>query len=112
MSSIRKDWDVIENDIICILGWFEKKCARGEPLSVLQCSNDTGVSRTTVRDYIDAYNKYKTGEYDTWWMETVGMKYHYDVKYIGRPDCKIWVTKIKLKEDDPEDLIVSGEDYQ
>ena len=73
--------------------WFEKRCSQGRRLSVLKCSHDTGIPRSTIREYIDAHDKYIKGEYDNWWLEMVGEAYGYNVTWIGRPHEKIWVTK-------------------
>jgi hypothetical protein len=97
MLSIKRDWELIENDLLCILEWYADKCAKGIRTSPYYCSKDTNIPRRTIRTYINAFKKYKKGEYESWWLDCIAEKYGYEIYYLEDKKESLWVYKIKDK---------------
>jgi len=58
-----------------------------------KCSEDTGVPRTTVYYLIDAYLKYKKGEFESWLLDKFANGIGYRVRWLGHENGYIWVYK-------------------
>jgi hypothetical protein len=96
----RLTWEQIENDCLAILTYYSKICRLGEGHSTRKAEVGTGVPRKTIEKYMRAYEYVKSTKpehikFDKWWLGMIADKYHFSIKYIGKPTQKIWVQKEK-----------------
>jgi len=90
MGSLGRPWHMIESELIVLVGWFHRACVVGETQSLVRCAKETGVPRTTIQYYIEAYKNF--GE-DRWFFRKVAEKYFYKIHYIGEPGNYLFVQK-------------------
>jgi len=77
----------VYNDCVVIISWFYRN--QGKHINLSQCERDTGISRTMIKRYIDAYITY-----DDWFLYRVGLSIGYKVIYTGREGEYIWVEEL------------------
>jgi len=101
----------VTNDCINILEWFHCKNKIGAKISVRECSRDTGIPRAMLRKYIDGYKKWKTGEYQDWFLGIIAHKYSYEIKYLNNKN-KLWVRYKHNVKNLSYELTYIGEDTE
>lgn len=83
-----RDYEIMENDMICILRWFYIN--QGDSISLNRCSGETGVSYPSLHKYITAPIVYGSTR---WFLRDVGYKYGYIPMYVGKSRGWIRVNK-------------------